>query len=100
MMGVHSGKFAAVNGKSTVRNWSINDTNATKAFIASNTGGGTGRLKGNHDWSGSYSQYSGIPAVMPGSALSFTGYSAPDSDVNNTTGKTKSGTAIVDSIAC
>ena len=89
-MSVVSGKAGAVNGKSTVRKWSISYTADTKTFVASSTKGGTGRLAGNEDWSGSYDGYGHTPGVMPGGALSFVG------SIDGTKGV--SGTAIVDQV--
>ncbi len=98
-MGIHSGKFAVVNGKSTVRSWSISDTMALMKFVASNTQGGSGRRKGVKSWSGSYNQYGATPAAMPGEMPTFAGYTAPDSDTVGGDGDIYSGTTIIDSVA-
>ena len=97
-LGPVSGKYAAVNGVSTVRNWQASQTMAGKAYVASNTKGGTGREKGNKDWTGSYQQYAGIPAAMPGDTISFEGYVAP-ANGSSGSGPTWQGSAIVASIA-
>jgi hypothetical protein len=98
-VGVHSGKFAVVNGVSTMRQWTINDTEDNQAYIASNTSGGTGRKKGNLDWTGSVGTYLAQPPALPGKPLSFVGYTAPGNDTLNGTGAKYTGTAIVDSVA-
>lgn len=96
-MGVHSGKFAVVDGQSTVRNWQINDNMTPARFVASNTRGGTGRRRGPKSWTGSFGAYGGIPAVMPGEIFAFSGYTAPANDVGGS-GKLYQGDAIVDSL--
>ncbi len=97
-MAVHSGKFGVVNGQSTVRNWVINDVQEGKAFVSSNTKGGTGRRESIHDWTGSFSAYGGIPAALPGAALAFSGKTSADDDSQTGTGQVYTGTAIVDSV--
>lgn len=81
-MGIHSGKFGAVNGISTVRNWQIGETSDVKVFAASNTKGGTGRRRGNRDWSGNIAHYGGLPLVLPGEEFNFAGFTSPDDDVS------------------
>lgn len=93
----HSGKFAVVDGQSTVRNWTISEIQAAAVFVASNTNGATGRRRGVLDWSGGFSQYGGTPLNMPGEALTFKGFTAPDDDISGV-GKTYEGTAIIDQI--
>ncbi len=97
-MGIHSGKYGVVDGVSTVKNWQINETSDVKSFVASNTNGGTGRRRGNHDWTGSYVQYGCRPDHMPGETFNFKGYTSPDDDVSGN-GAVYIGDAIVDSIA-
>jgi len=70
---VLSGTGAAVDGVSTAFQWSAEVSAELQAYRASNTFGATGRVKGNKDWSGSYSAYGGEPAVMPGDAFNFVG---------------------------
>jgi len=81
-MGLHSGKWAAVNGISTVRSWSINERQAPARGIASNTGMAPVRKKGVFSWDGSYNAYGATPAAMPGQLFNFVGYGAPDDDVS------------------
>ncbi len=97
-MTVHSGKFGVVNGQSTVRNWTVNDLQEPQPFVASNTKAGTGRRVGIYDWTGSFGNYGGQPNVMPGDAFAFSGLTAPDTDVQGTTGVTYDGLAMVDSV--
>jgi len=89
-MAVIGGILGAVNGQSTVRNWSINYTAALAGFSGSNMLGGMGYLAGNKDWSGSFSAYGWIPGLVPGSSFTFTG------SIDGTKGVT--GTAIVDQV--
>ncbi|HUT59180.1 MAG TPA: hypothetical protein VNA25_15130 [Phycisphaerae bacterium] len=89
-MGVVSGIAAAVNGVSTARGWQITYKGDPKAYVASNTKAGPGRLPGNTDWSGSYAAYGHTPPVVPGESFTFLG------SVDGATGA--GGTALVDSI--
>lgn len=98
-MGIHSGKFAAVNGRSTLRNWSINKTSDLKRYVASNTKGASGRRRGNLDWTGQWSAYGGYPGVMPGENFEFSGYTAPGDDTEGGNGPVYTGNALVDSVA-
>jgi len=97
-MVAHSGKFAVINGESTVRNWTVNDLQETKPFVASNTKGATGRREGIYDWNGSFGAYGGQPASMPGDAFSFQGLVAPDADDWGGDGIIYAGTGIIDSV--
>lgn len=97
-MGVHSGMWGVINGKSTVRNWTINKTSDNKAYVASNTRGGTGRRRGNIDWTGNYNAYGGTPGAMPGEAFSFTGYTSPTNDTEGAVGTNYQGTSIVENV--
>lgn len=98
-MTVFSGKFGAVNGQSTVRNWSINDAASSVSFRASNSQCGVIRKTGVKAWTGGFSVNGGLPAVLPGEFFTFKGFQAPTSGVAGTTGNTYSGTALVDSLA-
>jgi len=89
-MGVLSGILGAVDGKKSVRSWTITTTNEIAAFVTSGGKHGTGRIAGNGDWNGSYEALGHTPEVMPGEALVFTG------TIDGTNGAT--GTAIVDSV--
>jgi hypothetical protein len=98
-MGTHSGKFGAANGISTLRNWVINELSQPKQFAASNTRGAHGRRAGIKDWNGSYGAYGGSPLILPGETFSFEGYTAPDDDVEGSTGAVYSGDAVIESVA-
>lgn len=98
-MGVHSGRFAIVDGVDTVRNWNISETTSPARFVASNTRNGTGRRKGIRSWTGSYAKYGAKPLHMPGEFFNFLGYTAPDDDTEGGQGLCYSGSAIVDSVA-
>lgn len=97
-MGVHSGEWGVVNGQSTVRNWQVNDTSDAKKYVASNTKRGSDRRRGVKAWTGSFEQYSGVPVILPGQFFTFTGFTAPDTDVTGANGTQYTGTAIVDQI--
>ena len=97
-MGVHSGKFGVVNGQTTVRDWSIVDTMSPNTYYASNTKFMPGRVIGAESWSGSFNWYGHTPTTMPGEFFSFSGYTAPDDDVDGA-GLLYTGTAIVESIS-
>lgn len=96
-MGVHSGKFATVNGISTVRNWTVVDDITNPKFTASNTLGGTGRVSGIQSWSGSFGFFGGMPSVLPGEIFAFLGYTAPDDDISGA-GMRAAGNAVVDNV--
>lgn len=96
-MSVHSGKWGVVNGASTVRNWSINDTHTPQTYVASNTRFGTGRRRGIEDWNGNYAFYGHTPPVMPGETFTFLGYTAPDDDVSGN-GNRYTGSALVENV--
>ena len=72
-MTVLSGIGGKVDGIDTVRTWSINHVADLQAYIASNTKGGTSRLKGNLDWTGQYTAYGHTPVKMPGDIFTFIG---------------------------
>jgi hypothetical protein len=97
-MGLHSGKWAAVNGISTLRHWTVSETQAPAMGRASNTGFAPVRKKGVRSWSGQYTAYGAQPQCMPGTIFGFTGFSAPDDDVSGA-GQTFTGNAIVDSVS-
>lgn len=97
-MGVHSGKWAVLNGISTVRNWSINDTQALFKGVASNTGFGTATRQAVEDWTGNFAVFGHTPPVMPGDLISFLGYTAPDNDSSGV-GWTYSGQALITQLA-
>lgn len=97
-MTVHGGRFGVINGASTVRNWSIVDTEALQPFKASNTKAGTGRRRGVKSWTGAFNAYGPAPAWMPGASFSFAGFTAPANDTSGV-GVKYSGTALVDSIS-
>lgn len=93
-----SGKFGVVDGVSTMMSWSVNETNNTNRYRASNTRAGSARNIGARDWSGSFNVL-GVPTVMPGDVIDFIGYIGPSTGVEATTGKTREGQAIVESVA-
>jgi len=99
-MGVHSGKFAIVNGKSTMRGWTITHRSTNQPSVASNTRGGTFRLPGIRDWTGQVRLYGGMPAAMPNDVFTFTGFTAPDNDIgaNPMTGEIYSGSCMVEQV--
>lgn len=97
-MGLHSGKWAAVNGVPNIHQWSISETQSPAKGRASNTALAPIRKRGVHQWSGSYSAYGGTPTCMPGVLFGFVGFGAPDDDVSGA-GQRYSGNAIVDSVA-
>ncbi len=96
-MGIHSGKFGVVDGVSTVRTWSINDSMSPKNYVASNTEFGTGRRKSLEEWGGSFGSYGHTPPVMPGAQFAFIGYTAPNDDSNGV-GLRYEGDAVVENV--
>lgn len=96
-MGLHSGKWAVINGVGTVRSWSINETQAPARGLASNTKFAPIRKKGVFSWNGSYNAYGAIPACMPGVLFGFTGYGAPNDDVSGA-GQLYTGNAMVSGV--
>lgn len=77
-MDVISGLGGSVNGQSTTRRWSVNRTSDNQAYGASNTRGGTARVPGNKDWTGSLDAYGHTPGLFPGEAFTFRGNGAED----------------------
>lgn len=68
-----SGILGCVNGVTMVRDWEASLKANTQAFINSGTRGGTGRRRGNTDWSGSYNCDGHLPALWPGQTFTFSG---------------------------
>jgi len=81
-MNEKSGRWGAVNGISTVRNWAINDAHTAPTAVASNTGFGTARRVGVQDWTGSFDVYGTTPPIYPGDLFAFIGYMGPDDNVS------------------
>lgn len=94
-MSVRSGRLSSVNGQTTVQQWAANLTTDPRAFGASNTSGGTGRRVGNLDWTGSFRQLTGLPAIMPNDEFTFTGYIGDDLEDG---GKSIGGNVICNSV--
>lgn len=90
----HSGKFGAVNGVSTSRSWTFEDVSSPHVFSGSNLVCGKARKRGTLDWTGSISGYGAIPPAMPGEAIAFVGYVAPDNDTSGN-GDQVAGSAVV-----
>jgi hypothetical protein len=73
-MAVLSGKSAAINGFSTLRNWNVNQTDSESSGFSFNSNPAQFGFAGNKDWNGSAQFYGNEPPVMPGAAISFIGY--------------------------
>lgn len=105
-MGQTSGQYGAAfsDGEAlgTLANWNVNATADQKAFVASNTKGGTGRRGGNVDWSGTAKQYVGWPLgpeMMPaGDQWNFLGFLAPRTGVPGTAGPNIGGICLTESV--
>ena len=98
-MGVHSGKFGIVSGKSTVRQWTIAEQASQPKAVASNTALGTARKRGVHSWNGTYQAYGAQPQVMPGDTFNFIGYGAPTNDTHGGTGLRYEGDCVVSGVS-
>lgn len=72
-MGVISGIGGLVDGKTHVRNWSVNSSADLQRIVASNTKGGSTHLAGNKDWTGQYQAFGHTPATLPGDSFTFEG---------------------------
>lgn len=76
-MSILSGIGGAVEKDSAdvagIRQWQISDSAEIAALVSSATKGGTTRIAGNLDWTGSYRAYGVIPAVYPGDSFVFHG---------------------------
>lgn len=94
----HSGEYAAIDGQAGVRKWNIAKTLPLNESKHSGTRGGTQRKAGVSAWVGGWTSEGGEPGVIPGQSYSFSGYTAPDSDVEGGTGTTYSGTVIISSV--
>lgn len=97
-MGVHTGRFAVIDGVPAVANWQINDGGGVAPFVNSATKDGTGTVRAIEAWNGGYLAHDGAPSVIPGQFITFSGYTAPDNDTLNGVGTVYSGTAIIDSL--
>lgn len=97
-MGLYSGRYGAIDGISTVRQFSLSDQQAPAKAVASNTKQGVIRRPGVHSWSGSYQGFGAIPAVQPGVPFSFEGYGAPTGGVFGSNGQRYRGTAVANSV--
>lgn len=97
-MGVTAGKFGVINGVTGVRQWSINETQATNKVVASHTAGGTARSQGIDSWTGSFNAFGALPIWLPGDLVSFTGYCGPSSGVYGSVGETRVGQILVNSV--
>ena len=91
-MAVISGIGGAVNGESTVRNWSIESFNDPVVLGVSSGKGGDVAVCGPDDWTGRFLASGYIPysAIFPGQTFTFTG------DLGN--GKGATGSAFVDQL--
>jgi hypothetical protein len=56
-----------------IRTWGVSSSADIKSMVCSASGGGTIRVPGNVDWTGSYTGYGPIPAVLPGASFAFAG---------------------------
>ena len=72
-MGVINGVGGAVDGRSTVRQWSIREIQRGAKWVASNTSAGVARKCGVKDWRGYFTGYGHTPATFPGQTFTFTG---------------------------
>lgn len=89
-MGVMSGTLAAVDGVSSMQNWTITHTDAGAEYNGSANDGALGSIAGNSDWTGNTAAYGLVPAHLPGESFTFTGYTGESSF---------SGTAVVSAIS-
>lgn len=96
---VIGGKYGVVNGRKSVRNWSITEQQSAAKAVNSGTKNGTARRVANRSWSGSFGCHGAQPIDLPGRTFTFQGYTGPRNGVSGGTGPRYSGTAIVDSVA-
>jgi hypothetical protein len=94
-MAVHSGKFGAINGEASIRDWSFNDTSVLPANVVSGSRFGHVRNPGIRSWSGNYNQLLAEPSILPGESGSGQFFTAPTSDVDGSTGITYAGSFVV-----
>jgi len=94
-MGVINGMLGLVNGVANTRNWQVKYNTNPQEIISSASKGGVDRFLCVRDWTGSYAALGGVPASMPGAALTFKGVT------DQTSGAQKGcyGTAIVESVS-
>ena len=99
-MTILSGKFGVVNGYSHIKNWSVDHNSSPEVHKTSATEFGQFVRPGVVDWSGSFDGAGEGPpvALWPGKTFTFTGYTAPNSNVYGQAGQVYSGSAIVDSL--
>ena len=72
-MAAISGAVGAINGIPNIMNWTVTTTAALPDMVTSGASGGTIRIAGNGDWSGSYNSEGAVPTQLPGDSFTFTG---------------------------
>ncbi len=72
-MAVMSGALGAIDGIANIMNWVVSTAFNLPAMVTSGASGGTVRIAGNGEWSGSYSGEGAVPTKLPGDAFTFTG---------------------------
>lgn len=83
---MYSGRFATVNGIGNVVKWQLTENVEEDKINSSATRGGTDRIFGDTDVTGSIECFGGIPSVMPGETFTFVGYTSPTTGVYSTAG--------------
>ena len=94
-----SGRFATVNGIGNVNTWSLSESVEEDKIINSATHGGTDRIFGDKDVTGSITCHGALPPVMPGDLFVFKGYTSPTTGVFGSTGIVYTLDAVCTSIA-
>jgi len=96
---VVSGTHGLVDGRSTVREWSITLTDEVTEVVASNSKGATIQYPGNQNWSGSFKSWDLQPTMLfPGDTFTFKGVMSQHANGDQSTAQSGTNEAIVDSI--
>lgn len=98
LSGPRTGRHGAVNGLTSVRNWSLNWNQNLASRVLSSTRGGTMRFAGIEDWSASVEGFGGFPGIFPGDNVSLKMFAGPDDGVFGHYGAVYQGYALVDSL--
>ena len=98
-MSVHSGKFGAINGEASIRDWSISDVSVLPANVVSGSKFGRVRNPGVRSWSGNYNQLLAEPSILPGEVGTGKFFTAPTNDVDGAAGFTYNGAFLVTAAA-
>lgn len=98
-MATLTGEYGVVEGVKGCREWQISEEATAEVIRNSATKGAAKRVNGVKRSTGSFTGEGGIPLKMPGEALAFKGYTAPDDGVFGSDGNTASVNTLITSVS-